>query len=590
MTAPSRRSLVSLPAGAALAGAAKAFAEVSPNTRPVATPPAPESDAVATIKSFGAHGDGQADDTAAFLAAAASRTELRISKGRYRVTGEIAFQAPVRFDYGAVIQGGAGTVIRFGAGLVAGPHMIFALSDGARAEFDPAVSPVGRPEWWGARPGVPDFDCQPAIQAALRACSCTLLQAGDYYIGSSLKILDHGHSLEGVTPTQFGHKGATRLMLTSGTADGLQVGFDASPGDPKLWLEHVRVSDLTIQRVAQIENPASGFLRAPCGVRLQWAVACTLERVETLEHSHGFYITGTVHCYLRQCQNIRYTLAKVKETDFFNGFFMDNSPHTGFNSGNASLYIQNCSAFATGALPESSGIKSYAGFTDTFITGFECANVGYGLNMNGRGSRDVDYQTENLIIDTCVVDRPSRTGILINGGSKATAVQIHNSYIAPVAAGVAIAVRECGGAVGVNGCQIISVPGNTATGLEITRATGVSAMNSIITDIQNPVVIRAAADCRVIDTISNVAQAVAVASIQVQGLDRGYLAPIVRGRDGHAPAGVAATSVQGVEISCTGIRPSAIAGGKANILILEGAPVPAPGPLPGGNLASGLMG
>ena len=573
---------MSLPAGAALAAVARSAASPAP------------SRALTSLNAFGARGDGRADDTAAFLAAAASEAEITIPKGRYRLTGKVAFEAPVRFDHQAVIEAASEVVIGFGGGVVAGPHQIFALSGGARVAFDPAVTAVGYPEWWGARAGDPGFDCQPAIQAALRACPCTALQAGDYYIASTLKILDHGRSLEGVAPTQNGHRGATRLMLTSGTADGLQVGFDKSPGGAKLWLDHARVSDLTVQRVAPIENPASGFANAPCGVRLQWTVSCTLERVETIEHSHGFYITGTVHCFLRHCQAFRYTAGKVRANDFFNGFFMDNSPASGFNSGNASLYIQNCGAFSSQAVPlsESSGIKSHAGFTDTFITGFECALVGYGLNMNGRGSRDVDYQTEDLIVDTCVLDSPTGVGILISGGSKVTAAQIHNSYIAPAGPGVAIAVRDCGGAVGVTGCQIIATPGNTATGLEVTRASGVSAMNNIFTDIQNPVVIRAATDVRVVDTINNVTQKTAVAAVQVEGLDRGYLAPIITGAEGHSPAGVLlkGKGATGVEINCTGIRPSAIAGGKANILLADGAAVASPGPFAGGNLASGILG
>ncbi len=575
---------MSLPAGAALAGATRSVAGAAP----------PSAGAPVSVRVFGARGDGLADDTPAFHAAAACRCEIVVPKGRYRLTGEIAFEAPVRFDHGAVIQAASGAVTKFGGGVVAGPHQIFALSDGARAEFDPAVTAVGYPEWWGARPGEPTLDCQPAIQAALRACPRTVLQGGDYYVGSTIKMLDHGHSLEGVAPTQNGHKGATRLMLTSGAADGLQVGFDKSPGDAKRWLDHARVSDLTVQRVARIENPASGFAEAPCGVRLQWAVSCRLERVETIEHSHGFYITGTVHCYLRYCQAFRYTAGTIKANDFFNGFFMDNSPASGFNSGNASLYIQNCGAFSSQAVPvsESSGIKSHAGFTDTFITGFECALVGYGLNMNGRGSADVDYQTEDLIVDTCVLDSPTSVGILISGGSKATAAQIHNSYIAPAGPGVAIAVRDCGGAVGVTGCQIIATPGNTAIGLEVTRASGVSAMNNIYTDIQNPVVIREAADCRMMDSINNVTQKTAVAAVQVEGLNRGYLAPIVTGAEGHSPVGVLlrGKGATGVEINCTGIRPSAITGGTANLLLADGAPVAGPGPFAGGNLASGILG
>src|ERR1700677_5148355 len=103
---------MSLPAGAALAGAPSSVAGV----------PARPATGLTSLKAFGARGDGHADDTAALLAAVASRSEITIPNGRYRMSGRIAFDAPVRFDHGAVLEAARGAVIRFGGGVVAGPH------------------------------------------------------------------------------------------------------------------------------------------------------------------------------------------------------------------------------------------------------------------------------------------------------------------------------------------------------------------------------------------------------------------------------------------------------------------------------------
>jgi hypothetical protein len=541
---------------------------------------------------LGAIGDGRTDDTTALATAASS--PLFLPPGAYRLTRDVTFAAPVVFAFGAVLKIDPGVTISFVAGLSAGVCRIFEAASGARVRIDPRFTSDGFPEWWGAHADDPQADCQPAIQACLEACVRTRLHAADYYIASTVKITDHGRQLEGLSADQEGNRHGTRLVLTSGAADGLQVGYDRQPPTAKQWLEHVAVRDLTVLRAAPLENPEQGFATAPAGVRLQWAVTCYLERVETIEHSHGFYITGTVHCYLRYCQAFRFKAGALPANDFFHGFFMDNSPSTGFNSGNASLYIQNCSTFSTQAIPfsESNGLKSNAGFTDTFITGFECALVEYGLNLSGRTSAGSDYQSEDLIIDTCVLDSPTRAGIRIERAGQVTAVQIHNSYIAPAGPGVAIEIRDCHGAVGITGCQIIATPDNVATGLHVVDSAGVSAMNNIYTDIHSPVVFERASDCRLVDTINSPQRSPAKAAVQATALDTAYLAAIVRGRPGSVPAGVALLGAANkrVEVACTGIRPSVLAAGVASVLVCDDTPITKAGPFGAGNLASGIVG
>lgn len=436
-----------------------------------------------------ATGDGVADDSAALSrASAAARSGLTLPPGAYRLAHDVSFKVPVTFELGAVLIVDPDVTVTFGTGLSAGAWQVFDVAPRGRIVISPQSLIEGYPEWWGAQPNDPGFDCRPAIQACLDACVLTRLHAADYTIGGTVKIAIHGRTLIGTSADQNGNRGGTRLLLRSGTSDGLQVGYDTQPANSKHWLEHVTVRDLTILRSVPLENPEEGFAHAPAGVRLQWAVTCYLERVETIEHSHGFYITGTVHCYLRYCQALRYKAGSARNNDFFYGFFMDNSVTSGFNSGNASLYIQNCSTFSTQSIPfsESSGIKSNAGYTDTFITGFECALVEYGLDMAGRSSTADDYQSEDLIVETCVIDSPTKAGIRISLSGPLTAVQICNCYIAPAGPGAAVEVQDCHGSVGISACQVISTPGNDATGLKAVRSSGLSSVNNIFTEIRAP--------------------------------------------------------------------------------------------------------
>jgi hypothetical protein len=573
--------------GAAAIAAAAAVADgagAAPEFRASSSSPSP----------LEAMADGVADDSDALSrGAAAAGSGLTLPPGTYRLARDVAFKVPVFFQLGAVLVVDRGVTVTFQAGLSAGAWQVFDATASGRVVINPEHLIEGYPEWWGARANDPGFDCQPAIQACVDACVITRLHAADYTIGRTVKITVHGRSLIGTSADQNGNRRGSRLVLTSGTLDGLQVGYDSQPADSKHWLEHVTVRDLTIIRSARLENPREGFAQAPVGVRLQWAVTCSLERVETIEHSHGFYITGTVHCFLRYCQALRYKSGALPKNDFFYGFFMDNSPASGFNSGNASLYLQNCSTFSTQSVPfsESSGIKSHAGYTDTFITGFECALVECGLDMAGRSSTDADYQSEDLIIETCVIDTPTKAGIRIRSSGPLTAIQVNTCYLAPTGPGAAFDIEDCHGSISISACQIIATPGNTSTGLKAVRSSGISGANNIYTDISSPIVLEDCAECRLSDTINNVQQKTETAAIVAKGLARSLLAPLIRGSAGIHRAGVAFMGgpSERNEVNCTGISPQAIAGGPAAILLYHGRPVASTGPFEA-NLASGLLG
>jgi len=504
---------------------------------------------------------------------------------------DLVIEAFVEASAGAVISPASGVTVTFNAGFLAPLSPVF--GGAGKAAFNPAFLTTGHPEWWGARTNDAEFDNQPSIQACVNACVHTKLQAAKYYTGSLIKITTHGRSLTGVAATQNKNSGCTELLLTSAIASGIQVGYDTQPADVNQWLEHVTVADLTIRRVAKIDNPIVGFHAAPSGLILRWSYSCYIERVLTIEHSIGFYIFGTVHNYFRYCESIRNTAGTVPDNDFFAGFFMDNSAQTEFSSGNASLYIQNCSVFSTQsvAFTECSGIRSYQGFTDTFITNFESGMTQYGLNMNGRIDSHPDYETEDLIVADCVIDSPTVAGILIRTGTPDSAIQISNCYIAPSGAGIGISVYDTRGSTSITGCQLIAPPKSATVGLSVRLSSGVSSVNNIYTDIRHPIVIENSDNCRLMDTISAPQQTSAVAAVNVIGLNRGFIACIVKGMPKANPIGVnlGGASNGYIEVNCTGIDASCIAGGSANKLVCNGARVTSTGLFSKANLASGIM-
>src|ERR1700733_5976312 len=134
---PPRRALMSLSAGTVMTGASTAGASPSP------------LQGEASVTDFGARGDGETDDTAAFERAAAAGAAVLIPAGGHVLKGSVMFAGPVRFAYGALLRGGPGAVLTFRGGLAAGLHAIFALSEGARVVFEPGTISHGYPEWWG---------------------------------------------------------------------------------------------------------------------------------------------------------------------------------------------------------------------------------------------------------------------------------------------------------------------------------------------------------------------------------------------------------------------------------------------------------
>lgn len=470
----------------------------------------------------------------------------------------------------------------------------------------------GRVEWFGAVPNSSANDSTAAIQACIDLCPVTQLGAASYYIGTGLTapgavcltINQTGRQIVGSGGSQFGTPGGSELVIQSSTASGIRVGYTAKPGGPETWAENIQLQDFTVRRnvaVYPVGNPSTGSANAPTGVILEWAAICKLNNVWTVEHSFGFRAYGTVACVLQGCRALRFTAGTAPGNDFFVGYEHDSTAASGYNSGNASTYYIHCGAFsnyaAGGNYTYNAGFRFYQGFTDTFLLFPETANCGYGMDLQGRSTTDLDWQTEDFICFGGVFDGARDAGVRITTTGPRTAVQIQNCYVgATMATGpasIGVYVFESHGAVAISNCQGIGPVGNPATGLLVENSSGVTSSNNIWTDFQDPIRLVNTTWYRIEDRINFAGQTALTAGVQVTNSSYGKIDCDIASSNPlfTVPAGVKliGTSSTHVEIACTGIYPPSLAGGSANKLIYNNTQITSAGTFGTSCLASGIM-
>lgn len=175
------------------------------------------------IRSYGAVGDGVADDTAAFQAAitAAADNLLFLPAGTYLIAGDVTVPANVElwFANGAMLEVDSGDTVTIEGHIRDCVHQIFGGS--GIVAGTPNVGFV-RPEWWGAvADGV--TDCADAIDKAIKFASDTTSKvqtvrfaAGDYVMGSGLSYgpTYDNVTLQGAGKTTYGYtrKGGTTIV------------------------------------------------------------------------------------------------------------------------------------------------------------------------------------------------------------------------------------------------------------------------------------------------------------------------------------------------------------------------------------------
>lgn len=573
------------------------------------------SQTVRNLLMFGGNGNGSADNHAALLAAA-SFGPFWITAGssgtNFAVASSTSINALVLMDGSATLQPATGQTITFAGGFSAPVAQAFknALASQGMIAFNTALFNTGYPEWWGAvcystTQGSPT-DSLAAITACIVACPVSQFQAGIYYTTNTLIVLNTARTMIGVGGDADGTSPQTAIFMNGqATATIFRIGPASQPvpNSSSGFIGFVNVFNMTFIRATAPTPPGSGFI-GTFGVALQWAETCNLNNVWTSENSSGFYVTGTVTCRLSNCHSFRDLLGTTSTNDFYCGFLLDFSPNIGFNSGNASLYIDQKSGvtknFTLAGSNVSYGIYTIGGFTDLFIDKFETSQIAEGATFNGT-SGSVTYAAEDLKVTNSTFDSCSLSGIVINGAANTNvAVTITNNYCAPVrndaTACYGIQVTGTTGAITIANNQIISNSASTgAQGINIVNSNGGVSIGNIITDVQLPISLNTATGWRSSDII-NVDTASGVTgtnAVLLAACTRCLVEPTLRGGSSRFTNGVNLNSTGNtfIEARMTTVDPAVV--GASNKLVANGTQITSAGTFNGGGgsncLAQGIM-
>jgi hypothetical protein len=458
----------------------------------------------------------------------------------------------------------------------------------------------GRPEWFGAVPGdaAQAAATRAAIQACLDLCPHTLLSGGQYYVDDTLVITRNGTRLSGVAHTQTDQTRndagrTTQIVSTSSTATILRVGAASAARAP--LTETVTLQDFSVNRSVAPFTPEQGIAGA-IGIELRWIVNCHFSCVFSINSARGWLCYGTVENYLRYCGALRDRPGTNKANDVFVGFHLDYSAPSGYNGGNASLYIDRCRCFpltdrGSPSLTASYGIYLDRGWVDLWIDGFETgAGIMWGIYGVGRGSNATDFTTEDLFIRNCVLDPGGAGCIRLADAGVLTQVHIIGNYFAPSATGTGVVLDQVRGNVTLADNQFVVANAGSATGVAINGSAMVRLSGNSYLNLRQPIVCNSAANVSIEDTIHYVGPKGDYPAVGLRGSTKGgYVQCVVGGSDQAYTAGVLVErGVSEVEVNASGIQSSVVAPGSK--ILHDGTPVRRQGAFGANCLASGILG
>jgi len=549
-----------------------------------------------TFRHFGATGDGETNDTVAVAAAnayaALTGARLVATRGRYGLAAGVVFTVRLHHDEHAVLKLEAGVTVTYAAGVEAGVHQIFDLTGSSAIVINPAFTSTGYPEWWGARTGNGDFDCQPALAACIVACRVTQLQDADYFMNQTLVIDTPNRTVMGSGMDWNGpHHPGTRIIINKPALDGVFIGTRSSPGLINDFLQHVRLEKLCVWRNGGPTPPPTGF-GGPTGIKMQYCLNCRLQEVGSHEHSTAFSYQGVVYTKTMYCQAARSVAGTSPANDFFVGFYVDEGGAIGAAAGDASLYFDSSSVNGTTVTTLVYGWYFPRGFTDVFIRSCETTQTDDSIRAisdPANESSSQDFHIVNNIFDGC-----TKNGIYIQGApsSAGCVVNIMGNYVAAAGQpfGAGIRLHLANGTISVTNNMVLGDAGaSSGCGLLVDGCNGVTSQGNMYSDCFSPIVVQNASNVNVSDIVNNFRSSPSP-GVTIKATTRSKFACVVRGRAATLSSAVNLDSTSRYnEVNCSGLDPHAISGGSANKLVYDGRQITAAGVFGTGNLASGIM-
>lgn len=545
----------------------------------------------ASIKDFGAVGDGVTDDSAKFTAANNANTTLVVTEGDYAIASNITMSIPVVMEEGARLIIPSGVTVTFDNGFEAGVYQTFSVSGTGEVVFNWTKLRQGYPEWWGATTG--GADCYPAIMACLKACQTTFLHPGDYWVNTTVRMIYQHRWLIGSGSTYNDDPNTvTRLIVNSNSQYGLQVGPDTQPATINSFPQENVVQDLYIVRAA------APLISSACvGLQIQWTLRARIKNVKVAEHMIGIRAFGTVYLRVDDCESVRASAGTGGGTDYWRGFWVDGGASIGAAGGNASIYVYRCSAGCNiAALQTGDSIGFYLDqkFTDAFLDWPETVNCYVGINVTGTAAVGNTYANTDLHINNAIMDQYHHAGIFISNVAESGSVAVNNPYCGPATdARASLWVSNSPAAVTILNGQLVHGGAPNVQPIIIDTSTGVQILGVMVLETGStyPAVgLSNANNCRIQPTLKN-RSVTGQAAVQLTNTcTANYIAPTVMGKASAFTIGiqVVGTSDARNEYNCSAIDSTCINGGSANKLTRNGVQITATG-LTGSNLASGVM-
>ncbi|QFY41373.1 hypothetical protein F6R98_00995 [Candidatus Methylospira mobilis] len=551
----------------------------------------------ATVKTFGAVGDGITDDTSAIGSAIiGSPGGVIFAPGTYLVSSNLTFNQGVGFLPSASIKVSSGVVITFNGAINAGVQQIFQLLGTARIVAASGYNSIGYAEWFGAVTST-GMDCLAAITACYTTFPLTQLQAGGYTLSGTLQLNVSGHKLAGYGRDWSTGAGSGTILVASHNGDVVLLGTNTFPGSINNMTQDLSIRDLEVARALQ-PVIASGC----AGIRSSYNLYATIDNVRSAESMIGFIFVGTVSNRVDRCYASRTVAGSGLGTDSWKGFYVDGTSSLGAAGGNASIYLTNNSV-GIGALtpgqmnPGFQGLVLDNQFSDTYVDRFESAGVPVGVAIYGdSGSTGSSFTNNDCFLDHLIIDQFLYQGVYITGMAYNGSITLSNSYFAPVNAtgpNACVQIESNYGSVGIDGCQYVLDNSSGCIGLYVHNSTNVTSgsRNVILEPSAYGIYLNGVSDSRFSDRIKSIGNN-AVAGVWITGTStRCKFDCSMNGVAGKIGVGYETNDTGSFnEFNCSGINPYVLTGSSsANKLILNGTQITSVGPTLYGNVASGVM-
>jgi len=543
-----------------------------------------------SVKDFGADSTGATSCSTVFATADASGSgSLVIPAGTYLVSTNVTFVTPVTMNSGAVLNIATGVTVTFTGGFQAGVYRVFNITGTGEVVFNWQNLTVGFPEWWGAAANQ-TVNSYAGITASLKACKVTQLSSGTYLTDDTIKIIYANRVLRGTGENYVNAEEVTRLLITSGTINTLQVGPDNNPGGVANFLYGIVVENLYVGR-----NIAPVISSVCTGLIAKFTVSTQLNNVKSAEHIYSFQFIGTVGLIATDCKANRSAAGTGAGTDLWYGYYVNGLINVGFAGGNASIYLNYCSAgcnITALQTNNSAGFYINGGFSDTFLESPETVTCNVGIIVEGDASTTNLGSNLDLMIRNPVHDQFGTWGIYFNNINKFGSAIINSGYYgASATAQFGVYVNDCLGAVTIEAGQFVMANATTANAIAIDNSDGVIVDNAQILECSVQGVSLIDSDnCDIRPLVKNYSNSILAAVQLASNCTHNYIAPNLYGASALAALGVQLVGATNTynEINCTLINPTVLSGGSANKLNINSVSITATG-LTGTNLVSGVM-